>query len=59
VEDSTTFIDTLEDDIVSEAQDTQTILSAYVDGLQLSLDPERMKKTMKEIYTEAVTLENI
>lgn len=59
VEDSSLFSDTMEDEIVDQAQDTPTILSSYIDGLQLPLDSNKMKKLMHTIYAEAMSLEEL
>ena len=45
------------DDIVNNSEDTLTILNKYVDELDVSLDKNRLKNTMKSLYTEAQDLE--
>ena len=45
------------DDIVENSEDTLTILNKYVDELDVSLDKNRLKNTMKSLYTEAQDLE--
>jgi DNA repair exonuclease SbcCD nuclease subunit len=58
VEDVSTFTETEEDGSVDESQDTQTLLSSYIDGLTLSVDKSKMKNFMREIYQEALTVED-
>jgi len=59
VEDVTMFEDTNPDDVVDQAQDTITILDNYISGLTLPVDNDRMKTYMREVYTEALSLENV
>lgn len=59
VEDVNSFIDNNVDDLVDEAQDTITILDNYIQGLTLPVESDKMKHYMREIYTEALSLENI
>ena len=59
VEDVSAFVDTKEDDGVDQAEDTPTILEKYITGLTLPVDPDKMKSYMREIYTEAISLENV
>lgn len=59
VEDASSFIDTNPDEIIDQAQDTMTILDTYIEGLTLPVDNDKMKKYMRDIYLEAVTLETI
>jgi len=49
--------DNNEDDIIDQSENTPTIINKYIDGLTLSIDNARMKKIMKDIYSEAITLE--
>jgi DNA repair exonuclease SbcCD nuclease subunit len=48
---------TVSDDIVNNSEDTLTILNKYVDELDVTLDKNRLKNTMKSLYTEAQDLE--
>lgn len=59
IEDVNSFIDNNVDDLVDEAQDTLTILDNFINGLTLPIEPDKMKTYMREIYTEALSLENI
>ena len=59
VEDVNSFIDNNIDDTIDEAQDTLTILDNYIQGLTLPIESDRMKHYMREIYTEALSLETI
>jgi DNA repair exonuclease SbcCD nuclease subunit len=59
VEDVSMFEDSNPDDVVDQAQDTITILDNYVSGLTLPVDNDRMKTYMREVYTEALSLENV
>ena len=59
VEDVNSFIDNNIDEAVDEAQDTITILDNYISGLTLPIESDKMKHYMREIYTEALSLENI
>ena len=45
------------DDIVENTEDTMTLLEKYIDGLDVSLDKNRLKNTMKSLYNEAQDLE--
>lgn len=49
--------DTVSDDIVQHAEDTTTLLSKYVDELEIDLDKDRLKRMMRGLYTEAQDLE--
>lgn len=59
VEDSTNFIVNEEDDVVDEAQDTNTILANYIRGLTLPVDNDRMITFMRSIYNDAIATEHI
>ena len=45
------------DDIVENTEDTMTLLEKYVDELDVTLDKNRLKNTMKSLYNEAQDLE--
>jgi DNA repair exonuclease SbcCD nuclease subunit len=59
VEDINSFTDNNSDELVDEAQDTLTILDNYITNLTLLVDNDKMKHYMREIYTEALSLETI
>jgi len=48
---------TVSDDIVENTQDTMTLLSKYIDELDIKLDKTRLKNLQRELYTEAQDLE--
>mgnify|MGYP001463127321 FL=1 len=45
------------DDIVENTEDTMTLLNKYIDDLDVTLDKDRLKNTMKSLYNEAQDLE--
>ena len=45
------------DDIVENTQDTMTLLELYIDDLPVDLSKDRLKNTMRVLYTEAQDLE--
>jgi DNA repair exonuclease SbcCD nuclease subunit len=59
VEDVNLFTDTAADDVIDQAQDTVTILDNYITNLTLPVDNDKMKTYMRDVYLEAVTLENV
>jgi DNA repair exonuclease SbcCD nuclease subunit len=59
VEDISSFKDNEEDIGVDEAQDTVTILDTYITGLTLNVDNATMKTFMRDIYTEALSVEHV
>ena len=59
VEDVNVFTDTNPDEIIDQAQDTPTILDSYITGLTLPVDSDKMKHYMRDLYVEALTLENV
>jgi DNA repair exonuclease SbcCD nuclease subunit len=60
VEDNLDLTEGLESDIISDAEDTLTILNKYVDNIQVQdLDGDRLKSVLKELYVEALNLETI
>ena len=60
VEDNLDLTEGLESDIISDAEDTLTILNKYVDNLQVQdLDNGKLKNILKELYVEALNLESV
>ena len=59
VEDVSSFRDNDEDAEIDQAEDTATILSKYIEGLTLPVDNDKMKTYMKDIYTEALSVEHV
>lgn len=59
VEDINSFKDNEEDAEIDQAEDTVTILSKYIEGLTLPVDNDKMKTYMKDIYTEALSVEHV
>ena len=45
------------DDIVENTEDTMTMLERYIDDLDVTLSKDRLKNTMRTLYTEAQDLE--
>ena len=45
------------DDIVENTEDTMTLLEKYINELNVTLDKNRLKNTMKALYNEAQDLE--
>jgi DNA repair exonuclease SbcCD nuclease subunit len=57
VEDFTDLNIDIDQDIVDQAEDTITILSKYIDNLELDVESEKLKKLMRELYVEALNVE--
>jgi DNA repair exonuclease SbcCD nuclease subunit len=55
IEDPLEILDTAGE--LDEAEDTMTILSKYIDGLELTVDKTRLDSLMKTLYLEAVEIE--
>ena len=46
----------MSDDIVENTEDTMTLLEKYIDELDVTMDKDRLKNTMRSLYkTEKVT----
>ena len=45
-----------DDDIVNEAEDTLTILNKYIDALDVSVSKGKLENTIKELYSEALSV---
>ena len=59
VEDISTFTEIDENSEVDESQDTPTILDSYINGLTLPVNNDNMKKFMRDVYTEALSVEHV
>jgi DNA repair exonuclease SbcCD nuclease subunit len=59
VEDISVFKDSDEDSQVDQAEDTSIILDKYITGLSLPVDNDKMKSFMRNIYTEALSVEHV
>ena len=59
LEDISAFKDNEEEAEIDQAQDTQSILDTYIGGLILPVDNDTMKTFMRDIYTEALSVEHI
>jgi DNA repair exonuclease SbcCD nuclease subunit len=58
VEDALDLTDALEDDTINEAEDTVTIINRYIDALENEgIDNNKLKNMMRELYVEALNLE--
>ena len=58
IEDALDLTDDENDDRIDEAEDTVTIINKYVDALQNDgIDNNRLKSMMRELYVEALNLE--
>lgn len=44
-------------DIIDQAEDTLTILSKYIDNLELDVEGDKLKIVMRELYVEALNTE--
>ena len=44
-------------DLVDQAEDTMTILSKYIDGMEINGDRKKLQALLQELYTEAVRME--
>ena len=57
VEDFSDIILAADDVKIDEAQDTISILNAYVDNLTLPVESDRIKTILRDVYNEAISLE--
>jgi len=57
VEDFNDLIVENDEEIINQAEDTMTILSKYIDNLELDVQPEKLKTLMRELYVEALNTE--
>ena len=57
-EDFTDLTEGVEDDMLDQAEDTITIINKFVDGIKEEhIDNEKLKTVLKELYVEALNLE--
>lgn len=59
VENTESFLNNDEKILIDAAQDTMSILDTYIGGLTLSVDNNKMKHYMREVYKEALSLEHV
>jgi len=57
VEDFTDTVIENDQELIDQAEDTMTILSKYIDNLQLQVESEKLKTIMRELYVEALNTE--
>jgi DNA repair exonuclease SbcCD nuclease subunit len=57
VEDFTEISVNDDDELVNQAEDTMTILSKYIDGLTVNVEPAKLKNLMRELYVESLNVE--
>jgi hypothetical protein len=57
VEDFNDLIVENDEEIINQAEDTMTILSKYIDNLEIDVQPEKLKILMRELYVEALNTE--
>jgi hypothetical protein len=58
VEEFQTFTESEDAEEVNQAEPTPLILDKYIGGLTLTVDNVKLKKYMKEIYNEAISMEH-
>jgi len=57
-EDFTDLTEGVEDDMIDQAEDTITIINKFVDGIKEEhIDNDKLKNVLKELYVEALNLE--
>jgi len=56
VEDTSELSQLDEQQLIDEAQDTQTILNQYIDNVETRLNKKSIKRTVSELYNEAINL---
>jgi len=59
LEDISTFTENDENSEIDESQNTSDILDGYIGGLTLSVNNDKMKTYMKDIYSEAISLKHV
>ncbi len=55
VEDFTDITVDTDQELIDQAEDTMTILSKYIDNLPLTVEPDKLKGLMRELYVEALS----
>jgi DNA repair exonuclease SbcCD nuclease subunit len=45
-----------EEELIDEAQDTNTILNQYIDNLETGVDKNKLKKAISDLYSEAMSV---
>ncbi len=58
VEDFSEITDNVEVDI-DQAEDTMTILNKYVDGLTLPVESDKIKAVLRDVYSQALSMETV
>ena len=58
VEDFSEITDNVEVDI-DQAEDTMTILNKYVDGLSLPVESDKIKTVLRDVYSQALSMETV
>ena len=57
-EDFTDLTEGVEDDMIDQAEDTITIINKFIDGIEEEhISNEKLKNVMRELYVEALNLE--
>jgi hypothetical protein len=46
-----------DNEIIDQAEDTMTILSKYIDNLEIDIESDKLKTLMRELYIEALNTE--
>jgi DNA repair exonuclease SbcCD nuclease subunit len=59
IEDISTFAEINENSEIDESQDTPTILDSYINGLTLNVNNDKMKSFMRDVYTEALSVDHV
>lgn len=59
LEDTTLFTETTETEIINEAESTDVILDKYIDGLTLPVSNDTMKAYLRDLYKEAMTVDQV
>lgn len=57
VEDANLFTDDSTEELISDGEDTITLFNRYIDGINVNVNPSKLKNYIKTIYMEAEALE--